>query len=240
MDGRVHAIDATTGTSRWTFQVAGRYPSSAAINSAIVAFTASDNRLHILDRATGLEKLTYALVAPTHSTPAIQGNNVITSNITGGMWAINWSATQNHWERRWYTFRFQMFLWGIIQEIEPPRGFVWDHRLDVRKDRFINSPAVSDDKVIQCTVLGRCTALSSVTGEELWRQNFESYGFSSPVIVGNVVYVGAQNGNAYGMDINTGELLWEFATGDQVTASPVFANGMLYIASQDGTLYAIK
>ena len=241
MDGRVNAIDAATGDLRWEFHAPGRYPSSPAVNHAVVAFTASDNRLHILDRETGLERLAYAIVAPTSSPPAIQGSNVITSNLTGAMWAVDWRQTQNSWERRWYTFRFQMFLWGIINEIEPPTGFAWDHRLDVRKDRFVSSVALAQDKVFQCTLLGRCTALDPTTGEELWRHTIsDNYGYSSPVVVGDVVYVGANNGNAYGLDANTGEEVWVFTTGAEVTASPVFANGMLYVASQDGTLYAIR
>jgi outer membrane protein assembly factor BamB len=72
--------------------------------------------------------------------------------------------------------------------------------------------------------------------------------FSSPSVVGGVVYVGSNDGNLYAFDANgntgcsgapvTCAPLWSATTGGSVGSSPAVTNGVVYVGSNDGKLYA--
>ena len=62
---------------------------------------------------------------------------------------------------------------------------------------------------------------------------------SSPVVAGDLVYVGSFDGNVYALSAKEGQLAWKFATGDKVRASPTVDDGTLYIGSWDKFFYAI-
>ena len=63
--------------------------------------------------------------------------------------------------------------------------------------------------------------------------------FSSPVISGNVLFVGSSDHFLYALDANTGTLKWKFKTGSRITSSPAVASGLVYFGSFDGNFYAL-
>ena len=71
---------------------------------------------------------------------------------------------------------------------------------------------------------GYVSAYDPTTGELVWRQIFEGYGQSGPVVAaGGVVFVGAGSNSAgyfYAYDAATGDELWRFNTGAGVFAAP--------------------
>jgi len=62
---------------------------------------------------------------------------------------------------------------------------------------------------------------------------------SSPVVAGNLIYVGSRNGIFYALNRDTGEKVWEFATGSWVESSPAVVNETVYFGSNDGFFYAL-
>jgi len=80
----------------------------------------------------------------------------------------------------------------------------------------------------------------TATPTPLW--NFSTGGqvWSSPAVVGGVVYIGSLDDNAYALNATTGALIWRFTTGYSVYASPTVVNGVVYLGSQDGKVYALK
>jgi outer membrane protein assembly factor BamB/tetratricopeptide (TPR) repeat protein len=62
---------------------------------------------------------------------------------------------------------------------------------------------------------------------------------SSPLVVGEVVYVGSTEGTLYALDAATGQGMWTFSTGAEIRAAPAFAEGVVYVGSMDGKLYAL-
>lgn len=71
---------------------------------------------------------------------------------------------------------------------------------------------------------GVVSAYDPTTGELAWRQVFEGYGQSGPVVTaGGLVFVGAGSniaGYFYAYDALTGEELWRFNTGSGIYAAP--------------------
>ena len=87
---------------------------------------------------------------------------------------------------------------------------------------------------------GFVSAYDPTTGELVWRQIFEGYGQSGPVVTaGGLVFVGAGSniaGYFYAYDAATGEELWRFNTGAGVFAGPAvyMANGEQFVTVASG------
>ena len=81
----------------------------------------------------------------------------------------------------------------------------------------------------------RC--LEAERGSELWA--FETRGGidSSPVVVGERVFFGSNDGNVYAVGLGDGGEKWKFEAGSQVSASPAVGQGRLVIGTEDGQIY---
>jgi outer membrane protein assembly factor BamB len=62
---------------------------------------------------------------------------------------------------------------------------------------------------------------------------------SSPVIVGDVVYFGANDGNLYALDVNTGKRLWHYHFGVPIASTVAVTGNTLVVSGWDGTVYAL-
>lgn len=62
---------------------------------------------------------------------------------------------------------------------------------------------------------------------------------SSPLVVGDAVYVGSTDGALYALARADGTLRWKFATAGPVNSSPAFSDGVVYVGSIDGNVYAV-
>ena len=75
----------------------------------------------------------------------------------------------------------------------------------------ITSPAVADGKVFFATSDSSLFhVVDANSGKSVIRQRAKAYMFSSPTIVGDVVFIGVLNGTLEARDAKTGELLWDF------------------------------
>jgi outer membrane protein assembly factor BamB len=73
----------------------------------------------------------------------------------------------------------------------------------------------------------------------VWKFKTSGRVISSPLAVGDAVYVGASDNNLYAINRVDGSLRWKFATKGAVNSSPAFANGVVYANSNDGHFYAV-
>ncbi|MEM4729172.1 MAG: PQQ-binding-like beta-propeller repeat protein [Thermoplasmata archaeon] len=74
----------------------------------------------------------------------------------------------------------------------------------------------------------------------IWAFQTEGPVRSSPVVVGDVVYIGSEDGCLYALNRSTGALLWKARTGGPILSSPAVASGNIYIGSDDGGLHAFN
>jgi outer membrane protein assembly factor BamB len=63
---------------------------------------------------------------------------------------------------------------------------------------------------------------------------------SSPLVVGDVVYVGSTDGSLYALNRADGSQRWKFDSKGPIASSPAFHAGMVYVLSSDGLLYAVE
>jgi outer membrane protein assembly factor BamB len=81
-------------------------------------------------------------------------------------------------------------------------------------------------------------ALNLTDGKEIWRAPLEQSAAlpGSPIIVNDVVYVGAERGALHALDAATGNPIWRFDAGGPITGNPAFADGALFLVTQNGIL----
>jgi outer membrane protein assembly factor BamB len=66
----------------------------------------------------------------------------------------------------------------------------------------------------------------------LWNYTTGGGVYSSPAIVGGVVYIGSEDGNVYALNAANGLRIWNYSTGGDVESSPAVINGVVYIGSE--------
>jgi len=76
---------------------------------------------------------------------------------------------------------------------------------------------------------------------EIWRNGEVSAFSSSPVLVGDRIYVTVETGDLVCIDALTGASLWRHKLGiEQLHASPLYADGKLYVPIKDGIFAIVR
>jgi outer membrane protein assembly factor BamB len=115
-----------------------------------------------------------------------------------------------------------------------------------------SSPAVSKVRhgTVYATLLnkGRCATGNGKDGEVIavahnwgqlrWRRAIGP-SETSPLVVGQTVYVGDWLGYVYAFDARTGRLRWRFQTGGAIKGAVSYAAGRVYVGSYDSHVYAL-
>jgi len=61
-----------------------------------------------------------------------------------------------------------------------------------------------------------------------------------PVILGNIVYFGSEDGNFYALDLESGYMRWVFKSGAEINSIPYADRDKVYFGSRDGRLRALS
>ena len=61
---------------------------------------------------------------------------------------------------------------------------------------------------------------------------------SSPVICGDKIVIGSEDGRLYMLNLSDGKQVWSYDIGQPVMSSPAVANQMVVVGSDDGYVYA--
>jgi glucose dehydrogenase len=212
-DGRVYALNATTGVLIWqSVPIEAGYPSPAVVGGRVYVGTGVDFcRLYALDAATG---------AVLWSTPEI-GGGITSPAVAGG--------------------RVYVGAGKSLYALDAVTGaFVWTAPIDTifsspavaaGKVYVGAGPKVYALDAATGGVVWIANAGSPSAG--VW---------SSPAVVAGRLYVGSNDfgaPNTYAFDAETGQLEWVAENPFAITlSSPAVANGLVYIASTDSLLTA--
>ncbi len=223
------ALDAATGTLLWERRLGADWV--ATIHSAPAADAAHvalglHSGLFVLDRASGNTLWSRAAnERETHRSPAL---------VDGVLYA----AGDNFGSHR-------------LRAFDVPSGAeLWSAPYGVGNSN--SAPAVGDSVVVIGSGFASVEAFSRADGRSVWSfavgspiasarpySSAISTVTSSPIIAGNEVYFGADDGRLYAVDVNSGVLRWSADLGAPIRSSPAASGNMLLIATADGTLFAL-
>jgi outer membrane protein assembly factor BamB len=236
VQARFVALDLATGAVRWS---AARQPPDPWLGSLAAPAAAGDTILAAFDRDTGLAAYSAATgemqweVRGTETT-AIQAAPVVVDKTSyvcsayGDVSAIDVATGRAQWTRRLTS-----------------GGFDWGYSITA-------APAYANGRLFVPTQWNALVALDAQTGTELWRipthggplelAHYRSAqrGFAaSPIVTGNIVWIGRPDGTLAAIDARDGHELWSIPLGAPVQTAPAPANDALIVATYDGTVHAL-
>jgi outer membrane protein assembly factor BamB len=86
---------------------------------------------------------------------------------------------------------------------------------------------------------GELIALRHNWGQVRWRKRIGP-SESSPLVVGDTVYVGDWRGNVYAFTADTGKLRWRYHTDGRVKGGVTYSAGKVFVGSYDHHVYALN
>ena len=79
--------------------------------------------------------------------------------------------------------------------------------------------------------------MEKATGKSVWVFGTRGKVDSSPVVVGDKVVVGSDDGRLYIVSLKDGSELWSYEIGQPVGSSPAVVDGKVIVGSEDGSVY---
>lgn len=229
-EGTMHAVDAATGTPRWSVPLGGRLRAAAAVDPSggpsRVYVGSTGHHLYCLDVATGATLWAVDLRGEITTAPVLaHGLLYIGTRQSSSLLALD-PATG---ERRW-----RQIMFGSWVESEPS--------------------VAGDVLYIGSSDLRRAAAYDALSGRLLWRTDVLGWSWGTPVVDGQNVYVGAAGIDPYTIRHTGGLLLLDRASGDirwrwpapttpgqlqwGFLAGPTLVGDLIMAPSLDGCVYA--
>jgi outer membrane protein assembly factor BamB len=218
-DGRLYAVDARSGTQRWMFQ-AGVDPlihnqqgfqSSPAVVGGVVYVGCRDANLYAIDAATGREKWRFSTgLSWVVASPAVAEGRVHFATSDSARYHVVDAATGapiHDAPTQAYVFASPTIagavvlvgvLNGVLQARDRASGeLLWEFQTDASRanrgwvltaDKRFNAPLLFPSGWREATAVGADR-----------QQSIGSF-FSTPLVVGGVVYIGSADGNLYAIE----------------------------------------
>jgi outer membrane protein assembly factor BamB len=87
---------------------------------------------------------------------------------------------------------------------------------------------------------GQILALNPENGKTEWRKALPGRSESSPLVVGNRVYFGDEDGTLYAVDRRNGHTIWTTQLCGAIKAAPAYQHGILFVGDYGGCMNAVN
>jgi outer membrane protein assembly factor BamB len=241
-DGAFYAVDAESGTSKWTFlaeyerRFEGKrlhgypptaqtipdswdlYTSSPAVSDGHVYFGSGDGNVYALDAQTGVLQWKFATGDIVHASPAVANGTVYIGSWDSNLYALDADTGREKWR----------FKAGDDPVIHNQQGFQ-------------SSATIVDGVVYVGCRDGHLYAIDAGTGHKRWDYpTNKGWVNGTPAVRDGVVYVGTSDGYRFlAVDSKTGRLRFSLDAKAAVFSSPALAGELTYVGVSNGTLLAI-
>jgi outer membrane protein assembly factor BamB len=114
---------------------------------------------------------------------------------------------------------------------------LWERRIGLLN---ASSPAYHRGRLyIVNLVPGHVLKLDAKTGKTLWKRSLPGRAESSPLVLGNTLYFGCEDGRLYALSTRNGNVRWATGLGGPVKSAPAFSRGTLYVGDYGGYMNAV-
>ena len=121
---------------------------------------------------------------------------------------------------------------AILAAIQPGADpqIIWEYDEDLSE---ASSPVATEEYLFLASGIGIVSCFDVKTGEQYWFQEFDEGFYSSPIVVGDLVYLIDKKGTTYIFKAdNKYEVISESALGENAVATPAFMPGRIYIRGE--------
>lgn len=209
-DANLYCLDGDTGDIVWQFEAPDQIRCTPTIVDGRAFVAGCDGLLHVIDLDKGEEIGSVNIESPTGGTPAVLGDAVFFGTEQAGFFSIEWKKPELKW-----------------------------HFVDESMAAIRSNPAVTNEHVIFGAANRVVRSLNPLTKEENWATTLKTRIETSPVVVGDRVFVSSGDGRLHALDLATGEIVLEKEFEGGFTASPSVGFGRLIIASDRGKVYCL-
>jgi outer membrane protein assembly factor BamB len=190
-EGEFYALDAVTGSMKWSFKTGDVIHTSPAYANKTVYFGSWDSYLYALNAEngslkwkfkTGIDTVYYNQVG-FQSSPVVYNNMVYSGCRDAYIWAIEAETGDLKWKY------YNNGSWVIA------------------------TPVVHNDTLYyETSDSHKVNALSAINGKLLYSGDCKTYGFSSPSLAGGILYLGTHGGSLIALEAKSGNIIWQFQT----------------------------
>lgn len=219
-----------------------------------------DGRIYSISQDRGDEIWNYSLISSFPHTPAIDSGTLYTfgigseDNANGAVIAINTTNGTVEWSGGESMGTGGITVDGNSVYVTPGTNTYaldasngstqWEYNFPEMEDSWIYSSASVEGRNMYISVtsgndFGYIYELDAVTGERTSRVRLLDEIRSSPIITGDMVYIGTEGGTVHGVSRTDLEEIWSFSTGGPVRSTPALVEDSLYVGSNDGYVYSL-
>ncbi len=217
LDGVVHAVDRVTGKARWTFKTEGEIKSSPNCLGDRIYIGSYDQHVYALSAATGALVWKALTEGPVHATPALDNGIVYAAGCDEQLHAIDAATGAPR-----FTVPLGAYA-GASAAVRDGHAYVGTFgdqvvAIDLARHRVrLDVPARGQQLPVlrvgrrhggsrdhRAAATSSCTRLDRSTGKAIWTFTTRARVESSPLVVGNRVFVGSNDGVLYELDLATG------------------------------------
>jgi outer membrane protein assembly factor BamB len=249
----VYALNAATGGQIWRVTNLGELYSLLTLADGSLYFGTDFHYVYALNAANGKLRWRYRTGDRTLSQPAVLDGVVFTGSNDGSLYALDASAGHRIWSfRTGGAIRSGPVVkaFGLVGAVTFGSDDGGVYRLDAGSGTKVwhyatggpvrESVAVGPGQVYAASDDQHVYGLLADTGVPVWRFPVSGHPVS-PVLSGDILYVGSTANTLYALHATTGDKIWTFpAAGDQITWRPAVADGVVYAGSLDGHVYALN
>ena len=201
------------GDKAWTFDIDGGSNGTPTVSGDVCFASGCDSHFHAIDAKTGNGLWKLELPGQAAATPCVKDGVAYIGTVTNQVVAIDLKSKEKIWQ------------FEAAKKAQP----------------FYSSAAIAGDVVILGSRDRKVYGLNRKTGKEIWNFITEGAVDSSPVVVGQRVYVGCQSltGEFYVLDVKSGKQLQEVTLDSAVTGSVAVGKDYILVGTEKGTLYCL-
>ncbi len=244
-DGVFHAIDRATGKKKWTFTSNGQIIASANVVGERVIFGSYDSSLYCLKTTDGTKLWQYQTQDRVNGSPAVSDKHTFVTGCDQHMRVIDIETGEQAAEMQLERYLIaspavsgEMLYVGtheseVIALNWRKKEVVWRYNDPSRDQPFHSSAALTDKLVIVGGQDKILHAIDRATGQGVWTLPTRGQVNSSPVVVGDRVFVGSKDGFLYEAKLADGMLIEKYqVAGRGLSASPAVGEGCLVIGAE--------
>lgn len=256
-DGRLHAIDARTGTRLWTMELGDAIDASATVIDDTVYVGDADGRLHALNVADGAKRWQYATDdkiagAPNWFDDASGRRHIVVGSYDYRMHCVAATTGNPTWiaESGYYIHGSAAVLQadsrtsivyggcdGILRCLDGTGVVRWT--LDVG-GYVAGNPTVYEDRAYLGTFENQVFCVNLADGAVVWKYDAKQPFYASPAVDDKLIVIGSRDKRVHALDRTSGQVAWTTATRGPIDGSAVICGDEVVLGSTDGHLYILR
>ena len=210
-DAVLYCFESESGKEVWKRPIGNQIRTIATLADDRAFAMQCDGSLHIFDVVAGNIVATVPInQANTTSVPAVLGDQLFFGTEDGAVMSIDWKKA----------------------------SIAWTYGEGAKGQAYRSSPAVTEDLLVIGGRDKHLLALRPSDGKELWKFPTKGKVDSSPVISGERIYFGCDDGRLYVVDRN-GKEISKVELGGALRSSPAVASERLVIGNERGALFCL-